>query len=342
MKKVILLVISTIFLISCEKEIEFNGEQTDPRLVINSLVEPGQPVSARIGKSIFFLDNDSDMQCPDDLVATLYVNDNLYGIMDIVYDTIEEHHYDMYFEDSISYKLVKRFQSNYRPVVGDIIKITASANGYEDVEGTTSALPKPAECRLASKTIKEIESYYMEWDEDIALYVYGQLDIFVEVTDPNPGTIDLFRISIQTDDYDTDSGLEYYTSNYYVSHEFTDPVFGGSIESNDYFDIGDLDTRPEGVFTDALFDGGSYQIKVPIYFNLTKFSCTDPDFFQVPIKIEHLSKEYYYYLNTCEQGGDLSGFFAEPTQVYSNVTNGYGLVGGCSTNGCWLPLPLGR
>ena len=84
MKKVILLAFSFIFLTSCEKEIEFNGEHTAPRLVINSLIEAGQPVSARIGKSIFFLDNDNDMQCPDDMVATLTVNGNLYGIMNPV------------------------------------------------------------------------------------------------------------------------------------------------------------------------------------------------------------------------------------------------------------------
>lgn len=342
MKKVLLLAISAILLVSCEKEIEFNGEQTDPRLVINSLVEVGQPVSARIGKSIFFLDNDNNMQCPDDLVATLYVNNNLYGIMDIVYDSIEEHVYNMYFEDSIAYKIEKRFQSDYRPAVSDFIKITASAQGFEDVEASTSALPNPAECQLAGKTIKELESYYNVYDEDSALYVYGELDIFIEVTDPNPGQTDLFRIVIQRDDYDTGEDYDYYSSNYYVAPEFTDPVFGGSIESNDFFDISDLDTRPEGVFSDALFDGGSYQIKVPVYFNLTKFDYTDPGFFQVPIKIEHLSKEYYYYLNTCEQGAEITGFFAEPTQVYSNVTNGYGLVGGCTTSGCVLPLPMER
>ena len=29
---------------SCEKEIEFNGEHSNPKLVINSLVEPGKTV----------------------------------------------------------------------------------------------------------------------------------------------------------------------------------------------------------------------------------------------------------------------------------------------------------
>lgn len=342
MKKLILIAISAMFLVSCEKEIEFNGEQTDPRLVINSIVEPGLPVSARIGKSIFFLDTDNDMQAPDDLVATLYVNGSLHGVMDIVFDSIAEHYYTVNFEDSIGYKLVKRFQSDYRPSIGDVIKITASAHGFEDVEGTSSALPKVVNCQLADKNVQELESEYQPIDdEDSILYVFGRMDIFVEVTDPNPGQTDLFRLSIQSDAYETGSEGQYYTSQYYVSHEYTDPVFGGSIESNDFVEISDLDIRPEGVFTDALFDGGSYRIKVPIYFNLHKLQATSPDFFQVPIKIEHLSKEYYYYLCTCEQGSTLSGFFSEPMQVYSNVTNGYGIVGGCTTSQCLLPLPLG-
>lgn len=342
MKKVILIAFSIIFLTSCEKEIEFNGEQTAPRLVINSLIEVGQSVTARIGKSIFFLDNENDMQCPDDVVATLYVNDNLHGIMDVVYDSVEMHYYDIHFEDSIVYKIEKHFRSDYCPAVGDVIKIAATAQGFEDVAGSTSALPSPVACQLLDKKVIEIDSYYMYVDEDdSALYVYGKLELSIEVTDPNPGQTDLFRISIKMSDYDTNGESQYYASNYYVTHEYTDPVFGGSIDSNDYFDINDLDRRPEGVFSDALFDGGSYRIKVPVYFNLSKYNTTDPDFFNVPITIEHLSKEYYYYLNTCDQGGTLSEFFTEPIQVYSNVTNGYGLVGGHTTSQCWLPLPSG-
>ena len=62
-------VATAILLTSCEKEIEFNGEHSDPKLVINSVVEPGQPVSAAISKSFFFLDNDANTLAPDDLVA---------------------------------------------------------------------------------------------------------------------------------------------------------------------------------------------------------------------------------------------------------------------------------
>ena len=83
-----MLLISAILLASCEKEIEFNGEQVDPKLVINSIVEPGQPVKAYISKSIFFLDNDSNMQVPDDVVATLFVNGNRIGGLTRQPDTV--------------------------------------------------------------------------------------------------------------------------------------------------------------------------------------------------------------------------------------------------------------
>ena len=329
MKKFILLTISAIFLTSCEKEIEFNGEQTDPRLVINSIVDVGQPVKAHVSKSLFFLDNEGTTSAPADTQVELWVNNAPKETLHTADTTY------------INGRPIVWFESHYCPVVGDIIKITASANGFENVEGTTSALPSSVEFRLADKTVKEIDSYYITYDdEDSALYVYGQMDIIVEITDPNPGKTDLFRLWIQMNDYDIDTVDQYYASNYYVSHEFTDPVFGASIATNDYVDISNLDTRPEGVFSDALFDGGSYQIKVPLYFNLTRRDNTDPDFFQVPVMIEHLSKEYYYYLNTCEQGSEIASFFAEPTQVYSNVTNGFGIVGGRWTDSTWMALPI--
>ena len=56
--------------------------------------------------------------------------------------------------------------------------------------------------------------------------------------------------------------------------------------------------------------------------------------------LEHLSKEYYNYLNTCNQGDVSLQIWAEPIQTYSNVTNGFGIVGGMAVKTLWLPLPL--
>ena len=129
LKSTIALIVSAIALSSCEKEIEFKGEQTDPKLVVNCLAEAGQPVKAYISKSYFFLDNDENTQVPDDVVATLYVNDNLIGAMTPHTDTIWHSWYDYDEEGNPyhSYRLATVFSNEYRPQEGDVVRITASA-----------------------------------------------------------------------------------------------------------------------------------------------------------------------------------------------------------------------
>ena len=89
-----------------------------------------------------------------------------------------------------------------------------------------------------------------------------------------------------------------------------------------------------------LFDGSTYRLKLEVRFNCQVDEVFDPDFFRVPVLLEHLSKEYYNYLFTCNQGDEVMGFFAEPIQTYSNVTNGYGIVAGRTVDTLWVNLPL--
>ena len=53
---IIVVAFATLLLASCEKEIEFKGEQTDPKLVVNCVCTVGEPVVAQLSKSYFFLD----------------------------------------------------------------------------------------------------------------------------------------------------------------------------------------------------------------------------------------------------------------------------------------------
>ena len=336
---------TAIFLTSCEKEIEFKGEQTDPKLVINSLMEPGLPIKANISKSYFFLDNHANTLAPDDLVATLYVNGNLIGEMMGQTDTVflGGYSYDEMGNVIPYYKLTTSFVNDYRPHSGDIIKITASANGFDDAEATTSPLPNALVCAVTDSKITEWSSEYISWydesedEEDSVFYAYMNLELTIEITDPNPGQTDFFRLRLNR-------GSQYDDEVNYLSYfaEYNDPVFGSLVAENDYFDISDLDMAPEGVFTDVLFDGRSYQIKVPVGVSLRKNDEADPDFFRITIAMEHLSKEYYNYLNTCDQGDEFNALYAEPVQTYSNVSNGFGIVGGRSVDTLWVDLPLQR
>ena len=105
--------------------------------------------------------------------------------------------------------------------------------------------------------------------------------------------------------------------------------------------MSDLETRPEGVFSDVLFDGRSYQVKfTEVYVQMTVEETYDLDFFRLPVRVEHLSKEYYNYLYTCDQGDVAMQIWAEPIQTYSNVTNGYGVLAGRNVHTLLLDLPL--
>ena len=322
---------------SCEKEIEFNGDQTDSRLVINSIVAPGQRVEARIGKSYFFLDP-ANTAAPEDLVATLYVNGNRIGEMTPFVDTI----WELWSLDD--YHLIPSYYNNYCPLENDIVKITASANGFEDVEGTTSELPKAVDCQMDVEVTEWHSGYTYpyytepnEFEEDSILDISGYLNLTFTITDPNPGKTDCFRLITSRN-----SSMTVGDNRRYISFDYDDPIFEAGMTENDFFDASDLDTRPEGVFTDKLFDGGSYRLKVKVWFNCELAEDFDPDFYRVPFMVEHLSKEYYHYLNTCDQGDEALQIYAEPIHTFSNVTNGYGIVGGRAVDSLWLDLPLER
>ena len=324
---------TAILLTSCEKEIEFNGEQSDPKLVVNSLVEPDQRVKAYISKSYFFLDT-PNTTAPDDLVASLYVNGNLVGEMIPFMDTV----WGMWEDD---YYCFPAYYNDYRAQDGDIIQITATANGFDEVEGSTSPLPQVADCQMDVEVICWSGWYQhaynfdtQEYEEDSIWDVLGQLELTFTITDPNPGKTDYFRLI-------ANGGKGHYGMNwYYIGFDYDDPIFGASVSENELIDISDLDTRPEGVFTDLLFDGGTYRLKVMVSFECTVAEEFDPDFFTVPFMLEHLSKEYYNYINTCDQGDVALQIWAEPIQTYSNVTNGFGIVAGKAVNTKRLELPI--
>ena len=333
--KALAMIIMTALMVSCEKEIEFNGEQSDPKLVINSLVEPGQRVEACISKSYFFL-NTPNTAAPEDLVATLYVNGNRIGEMTPYVDTIWE------LWGINDYHLVPSYYNDYCPQAGDIVKIIASANGFEDAEGTTSVLPSAVDCQMEVEVVDWSGGYWhqynyetQEYEEDSVWDVVGHLNLIITVTDPNPGKTDCFRLITSKN-----NGIRIGKNRRYISFDYDDPIFGANVTENGFIDASDLDTRPEGVFIDMIFDGSSYRIKVKVYFECLVDEDFDPDFFRAPFMVEHLSKEYYNYLNTCNQGEVALQIYSEPIQTYSNVTNGFGIVAGRAVDTLWLPLPL--
>lgn len=324
-------------LASCTKEIEFKGEQTDPRLVINSVVEPGQPVKARMSKSVFFLDNSGDMEAPSDLVATLFVNGNNMGEMTKQLDTIWGTEY--YWNPEPVYTVLEVYASPYLPVEGDEVSIRATAEGFDPVEGSTGTLPDSPACRIKSLRLIETEKWPTAYDDDIdTVWHYSdKYELIIELTDTNPDHLDCFFMDMDESYHYFDTLDQYnYNWNAYIS-DYSDPIFGAI--SNTQIDIIDDQTESNGTFTDRFFDGHTYDVKLTINFSHSSLEGITTEPYRVAFYVYHITKDYYDYLNTCEQGDEAIQFFAEPIQTHTNVNGGYGIVGGRTVETLWIEFP---
>ena len=102
--KIVLSILAGIFIfVSCEKDIEFNGEITAPLLVINSYITPDSVVSAHVSESRFFLKDSITYKNINTADVAVWVNGVLKEKMTLVEKGM--------------------YRGTYKPVIGETIKI---------------------------------------------------------------------------------------------------------------------------------------------------------------------------------------------------------------------------
>lgn len=324
-----------LMLNSCSKEIPYNGEEFTPRLVVNSLCTPGKPFVAELGKSYFFLEQDEDIDTsvPEGLQADLFVNGQYLGAVEHCCDSIE---YD-------GFKTILRqyYTNNYIPVEGDVIKITATAPGFKDVEATTSPLPRKPVCNIVDITM--LEHYEIEqndeWDYQPWFWLKSYAILTLEITDTDPGQANYFYLPGPFDFDAYDENFPHVEIK--IRPNLNDPVFENYNSSTnetlfDYYPFKDY------AFTDALFDGGSYRIQIPIDLIVNGLTLDEVSQLQPKLQmpVQHLTKEYYQYICTVNYMVDQVGILVEPIHTHSNVRGGYGIVGGNNSQTYEHPVPV--
>jgi hypothetical protein len=201
MKKNILFVCSLMLgLCACEKEIDFRGGETEPKITLNSLLSPDEPVSLSLFKSRFFLSDNNGFAPLPDAVVTLWKDD-------AAVETLRSGEQG-------------RFVAEYIPQVGDRLRITAAASGLDPVECAAEILPPP---RIVSAEIASAIDNL-------------EFDLIVTLSDP-AGTADFYRFDFMAALYDEKNGSYYNRAPYYSSDDL---VFGSATsnpleESENYF-----------------------------------------------------------------------------------------------------------
>lgn len=369
--KYILLTFAILFFASgCEREIKFKGEETDPMLVLNALINADEQIRINLSQSCFFLiyENKGFKQIKDADIE-LYVNNEFkekLSFKTIIFGEEVDYPYWGGYDDTE----YGHYVSNYIAKAGDQIRIVANKEGFVEA---VSELVVPEIIPFQSTEIYDLKeevrpyaSYNYVFDEEQDTYVpvldtlsYIVYDVFklkVKFKDEenfkNFYRIKLTQWSILGDGYEQSNKVEFKQSAQIENNDFyreasyfssNNPVFIQNNNSMEEIFGDDLfsNTNPFLMFSDEFFDGETYELIFDVI--LYKYSVSKEGYEsgmdykyelfshnELEINFYQITRDYYLYLRTIDAYENNLGIFAEPVQIYSNVKGGIGIIGGQS------------
>lgn len=192
---------------------------------------------------------------------------------------------------SFNRKEIFTYHTGFIPQQGKVYTLEAYRPGVEKAIGQASI---PAAVPLTSYT----------FDED-------KRQLEVSFKDP-AGKGDYYRFEIMQG-AQSGSDVIFTTSDPIVEvlGGFDDPLDQNQSKSSDV-----------GYLSDELFNGGTKRISMTLDYINTQSGMP------LLFLLTRISKDFYLHEKSKAAYFDSDGFFIEPTQVYSNITNGYGIVAG--------------
>ena len=329
----------------CEKMIEFDIDEVDPMVVVSSLNDVDSNVYVRLTYSRFFLDNHA-FRVIDNANVQLFVNGTAFGTAP-VYNTDKE-----------------RYFFNYKPQPGDSLELHIDVPGHETVTAGTRV---PSRANIGTPQIQVMADPN---DDEYYYYNTPTIDLRFDLNDPADEK-NYYSVSII--DYSDYMYIRYYRN--YVGDTIVDTVNNDTFTNtmamtindvviNPNTDVTDVTTAIDGgttytkfFFTDDNFNGRTHN--VPIQFRANSYDVDVNDTFYydpssstiMSVQIEHHHyylkvvsynrDAYQYYITSDAARDDLDniGIFNEPTQVYSNINGGIGILGAKSTSRIQLNIP---
>ena len=301
---IIAIVIMMAGLAACEKEIPYDDIAPEPLLVVNGLQHVGEPARLSVEKSSFYIDVEHDFRVKD-VAVDLYVNGAFkesLQVRDSCTYVSSENWMTGEITEELSYAFVY-CEGTYLLQAGDALRFEVRSSEFDEPAVAETKMPlTPQVIRFDTIRIDETS------DGDRTVYFALEID--------DPAGKDFYNLFGQ-------EGLDGFTSNDPVFADFmnivhVDDLFGQS----DYYGRG-----PYNLFNDAYFDGTRYSVTFRTRYYAYEGYVPEPFIVSVSQVDEHFyrfEKSYNTYHNTDD---GLLGWFTEPTQVYSNVQHGVGVVG---------------
>jgi hypothetical protein len=294
--------ILTIMLAACELVIDIDPPDFESSIVFNSILQPDSTIQVVLSKDYYILDNQLDDWQLTGLKGariTMFEDDLQIGVLNEIDYT------NQWGEEFSGY-----YTLDYQPKVGSEYRFEVSKSGYNSIE-VSERLPDytpDIDLNLKDTTVDEWGSSKIRVNmkiEDVPGDNYYELVVF-----------------------------EQYTASYY--DDFLDSLISYDASYEIYIESQSLlvsEYQQKFLFTDDLFKDTSYELEFEFYYS----------FYDEPIgdggeqgenpryliyQIRNCSKAYYQYYNSAAlHFWNSDNPFAEPVHVYSNVENGYGLLG---------------
>jgi hypothetical protein len=297
---------------SCIKPVDdFDLRKKDPKIVMNAILNPDSVLHVHLSRSIGTLDKE-EITWISDANVSVYEGNMLITTLD-------------------SFKNGYYFKSGFRPTENKEYRITAMADGFKPVTSTIKTMQK-----INIEKVDTVKRFIRDgWNDEYYVYEVG-----INFRDPADGN-NYYIVEIKKNMYrfeyynpentipviDTviytgllslmtkDNQVEMTMTEHYVAQESTSNMevykYGTGL-----------------IFTDKLFNGENYTIKVLIKEGdlWTPYSTGTFDFLEISLK--SISEELYLFLKSYSMYNidPLNRFFQESVTLYTNVENGLGLV----------------
>lgn len=283
----LILIVCTLFC-SCEKVMEFDIEESERMVVVNSLPSTDSLLFVNITYSRFFLDNQPFIAVTD---ATVSIEVNGSTIASTG-------------RDGANYLF------NYTATAGDTLTLHVSTPGRPDIIGGTRVVPLPdmlpplAEIDTLQPITAGNVSFTLNDPAALENYYY----IYIEERDS--GT----RWNEWEKKWDTiDTVIHpYFTC---LNTEITNPEVNAIEGFMEYFN---------GIlFTDRDINGQNYETTLSLI--MLKDTAEHPLQRDYTLIVEALSPEAYTYTKEVMAARSMGSYFAEPARIYSNLSSGVGI-----------------
>ncbi len=287
---------------ACVREIDINLPEEAQKLVLNCILEKGQPIRATASISAPF-EQLGPIPYLADAELSLSENGENPVLMSLCDTTV--------LRDST---LQFQYCSGKPLLEGQYYKITLRYPGFEAVSGTTS-MPYPAEDVTVEASLNDYNPLFREG--------YG-LQVELSFKDPR-GVSNYYALEVFEEEL-----FGSMTRAEIITNEPLLQLYG----NRDLISIPtDAKTGPTAYFTDEYFDGNTITLKFQVNTN-SNIRPDTPFLF----RLRSLSKPLFDYLQTNAINSRV-GYnpFAEPVRVLSNIEGGFGIVGAQATTEVWIP-----